>query len=612
MTIGKVLPKLGNSPRRLVAIGLFVLLAVPARTASAHVGNHPSVHDTVANVMQRMREQLNPEDLQKWTALDAENFLTASERHILGTEHITFEVDVPVVVSIIRDRDLKSEPFWLRENFRLTGLVFQSNGVEMDVWEKEFPAGGIGLGINSLSGGEAHYLVLVRPGDPDDTPTITHLYPGNLRIARFQPGVAPYVDQTETLDSIPKSLVGQRLIRTKYASRNDAKLLDLFRWTDYPAGPAPDQIVLTWSEDPRTTQTIQWRTSTNITRGIIAYQPKATFHRFHRAGWEEKSADISRMETPNLLNDPVVHRHTVVLRDLQPGTTYVYSVGDGSETGWSELAEFTTAPVRTRPFSFIYMGDAQNGLDRWGTLVRNAFRERPDAAFYLMAGDLVNRGNERDDWDKFFENAAPVYDRRQLVPAIGNHENQGGHPTLYLKQFTLPENGPEELEKERLYAFEYSNALFVILDSNLDPRDQTQWLEKTLAGSRAKWKFVAYHHPAYSSAPGRDNHQIRDSWIPLFDKYHVDLALQGHDHAYLRTYPMHNNQRVDRPDQGTIYIVSVSGTKMYSQAEREYTEVGMTNTSTYQVLDIQISGDRMVYRAYDIDGNLRDQFTIEK
>jgi hypothetical protein len=58
--------------------------------------------------------------------------------------------------------------------------------------------------------------------------------------------------------------------------------------------------------------------------------------------------------------------------------------------------------------------------------------------------------------------------------------------------------------------------------------------------------------------------------------------------------------------------VSVSGTKMYDQDPRDYTEFGMTNTSTFQVLDIQISGNRLVYRAYDTDNNLKDELVIEK
>ena len=90
------------------------------------------------------------------------------------------------------------------------------------------------------------------------------------------------------------------------------------------------------------------------------------------------------------------------------------------------------------------------------------------------------------------------------------------------------------------------------------------------------------------------------------------MALQGHDHAYLRTYPMHSEERAASPAEGTIYIVSVSGTKYYPQGDFDYTEFGMTNVSTYQVLDIRIDGNRLEYRAYDAQGELRDSFVIEK
>jgi hypothetical protein len=105
---------------------------------------------------------------------------------------------------------------------------------------------------------------------------------------------------------------------------------------------------------------------------------------------------------------------------------------------------------------------------------------------------------------------------------------------------------------------------------------------------------------------------VRRIWGALFDKYHVDLALQGHDHAYLRTYPMKAEKRVGSPAEGTIYIVSVSGTKYYEQGQFDYTEFGMTNVSTYQVLDIKIDGNRLEYGAYDLAGELRDTFVIEK
>ena len=176
----------------------------------------------------------------------------------------------------------------------------------------------------------------------------------------------------------------------------------------------------------------------------------------------------------------------------------------------------------------------------------------------------------------------------------------------------MPLNGPADLEPERAYGFEYSNALVVVLDSNEPPEKQTDWLEAQLKNSKATWKFVMFHHPIYSSKSSRNNVEIREAWMPIFDKYHVDLVLQGHDHAYLRTFPMKNNQRVASPKDGSIYVVSVSGTKMYDQGEYDYKQIGFVETSTYQILDIQLSGNRLLYRSFDTDGDKVDEFEIVK
>jgi hypothetical protein len=75
---------------------------------------------------------------------------------------------------------------------------------------------------------------------------------------------------------------------------------------------------------------------------------------------------------------------------------------------------------------------------------------------------------------------------------------------------------------------------------------------------------------------------------------------------------MRGQQRVATAKDGTIYIISVSGIKYYEQPAHDYTEVGLTKLSTYQVLDIHIDGKRLVYRAHDVDGKVRDEFVIEK
>ncbi len=601
----------------LFRIGFLLLLQAapaffPGRLA-AHVGNHPSLHDTAASILDRLSHSLPEAELRKLDPQSVWPLLTPDERQVLSSEHLRFRVNSPVRLTVLTDRRLTGETLWLRDHgFQPTSMVFEHETLKFDAWERDFPAGEIGLGVNSLSGGGEHYLVLLKPATSGAELVIDDLYPGQLRVADFQAGVAPYADRDEKLAAVPTELAGRKLLQTLRSRRDDGRILGVFRWTDHPASATPDQVVLTWSGDPRTTQAIQWRTSPRTRTGRVLFGRRADTLTVHPRPMREVKARTETLRDRRLLNDPVVHRHTVELTGLEPGTTYRYAVGDGSRRGWSEFREFTTAGDGSAPFSFIYMGDAQNGLDRWGSLVQGAFRERPDAAFYLMAGDLVNRGNNRDDWDSFFHNARDIFDRRPLVPVIGNHECQGGHPTMYLQQLALPRTGPAGVEPERAYSFRYRNALFVVLDSNLAPATQSAWLESQLAATNVTWRFVAYHHPAYSSAPGRDNTAVRAVWTPLFDKYHVDLVLQGHDHAYLRTYPMKGNQRVASPAEGTVYVVSVSGTKMYKQDPRDYTEVGMTNVATYQVLDIQISGDRLLYRAYDGDGALRDRFVIEK
>jgi 3',5'-cyclic AMP phosphodiesterase CpdA len=592
--------------------------------ALAHPSNQPSIHDTMAGVIDRLKLKLPMESLQGISPELAVEFLTDQERKILGTSYWMFDVNVPVTVSVMRDRDQAEPHFWLTDqNWLKTEQLVQADGTSYEVWQKNFSAGHVGLGTNGFRRHWRHYFVTVQAQDSgavqaqnivavqaQDTKgkvSIRNMYPGMHRIARMTEGTPVFVYDSEyQLEKIPALLQGAVLVQAVENRVYETLLVDLFRSTPFPATPSPDQIVLTWSDAPATTQSIQWRTDTSVASTALRYREAN-----HGDTIVNVPAETLPLIDSGLVNDSECHRHTVTLSNLTPATTYEYALAVGA--GWTKWIPFTTAPGQARPFKFIYMGDAQNGLDTWGRLIQKAHANEPDTAFYIMAGDLINRGIQRDDWDLFWHNAQGVFDRRQLVPAIGNHEDQGANgPWMYLDMFALPKNGSDAIAKERSYSFTYSNALFVVLDTNADIKAQTPWLEEQLANSAATWKFVVYHHPAYSSGPRRDNPLVRKWWSPLFDKYHVDMALQGHDHAYLRTYPIKDNQRVESPEEGTVYVVSVSGTKFYDQADPWYEEFGMTKVSTYQVLDLTIEGATMTYKAYDIDGKIRDQLVIKK
>jgi 3',5'-cyclic AMP phosphodiesterase CpdA len=332
------------------------------------------------------------------------------------------------------------------------------------------------------------------------------------------------------------------------------------------------------------------------------------------------------------------HFHRIAFEDLEPNTAYVYRVGDG--TNWSEWLQFRTAPRETRPFSFIYVGDAQNNIrSMWSRVIREAYRDAPRAAFILHAGDLVNRPESDAEWGEWFGAGAWLNAMTPTVAVPGNHEYGRGPEGKRLSHhwqpsFHFPQNGPPGLE-ETCFTFVYHNMRMVCLDSNVMLEEQTVWLEQVLADNEAPWVVCTFHHPVYSTGKRRDNPQLRQLWKPIFDKHKVDLVLTGHDHTYGRTgfevpgvltmeidgqaVPLQQVagdantatglQAVD-PEAGTVYVVSVSGPKMYDHSRMEFMKRIAEDTQLYQV--ISIDGDRLRFEAKTAIGELYDAFELRK
>lgn len=576
----------------------------PAPQAAAD-STSTAIAGTVDAIRTRMLEQIPATALADAGTDEVLALVSEEELAALSTGFLHFSVDAPATVHVLQSPDSDDEPFWLpAQGFERTDLVAVADGDdEYRAWRKTVPAGEVGLGVPSIEGEVKPYFVLVGPAeDGGQQPVISAPLPATMGITTAAAGTRLFADDTDELDALPPALQGLAMLQTLEKRENEAALLGYFRNTPYPGSAEADHVVLTWAGDPATSQSIQWRTATGSPNSHLRYVADGAEPTMVEAASNE-------LHTPDVANDPRTLRHTVALDGLQPGTTYRYAIGDGST--WGGERSFTTAPDQPEAFSFIYMGDAQNGLDTWGKLVRQAHAEYPQAAFYVMAGDLVNWGERRDDWDLLFQNAQGVYDTRPLMPAVGNHEVDQGHVELYVDQFDLPRNGPQGVEPERVYSMEYADTQFVVLDSNLPPEQQTAWLDETLGASDATWKFVVYHHPLYSTKPDdRGQPELKAAWAPVFEKHGVDLVLQGDDHAYLRTFPMKGDQVVDSPAEGPIYLHAVAGTKMYEQSDAPYIARRFTDTSTYQVIDID--GGRLEYRAYAVDGTLMDEFSIEK
>ncbi|QKX18458.1 metallophosphoesterase family protein [Microbulbifer sp. YPW1] len=599
-------------------LAALLVCTIPFATAGTSEDVHGALEKRVTEIIQRMSRELSPAERIALTPESATAFLSRDEREYLGTAFSRFRVDRPAVIHVAFDSTYGETPFWLADQgfTRSRSLDFIVDEEDpYHVWSKRVHAGEINLGVPSLSGELKPYLVFAAPAEGKRAVEITPLVSG-VDVAVAKVGGLPFVDDNDYFNTLPQALVGLPVLRSFESWELVSRFVGYFRETRYPSSAQPDHLQLTWQGDPASSATVQWRTDGSVDNAILWFAPRDQFFSAGGKAVQRKKATYTELHSLQVVNDPVVRLHRVALENLSPATDYLYAVSADNGKSWSAPREFRTAASSpSEPFSFVYLGDPQNGLDRWGQLIRQADFEFPDARFYMIAGDLIDHGQEQDNWDQFFHEGSSVFDRSMVVPALGNHDSHGGHPTLYLKQFALLGNGSSKLDPGRTYHVTYQDLLVVVMDSNyhlVEPELQVDWLDRVLDESNARWKVVIYHHPFYASREGRDNKMIRDAWGPIFDKHNVDIAFQGHDHAYMRTVPMRGNEPVAKGEQGTVYLVSVSGTKMYEQALPEFAAFGAVNTRTYQVIDIDPLSGSLNYRAIDDEGNTVDQFSLQK
>lgn len=599
----------------LLATARHLALATTALCVFIPVASADEIAETTEQLRERIVETLSPDEIIDAAPGSLEALLTDEERMLFSEGYVTFTVDRPVTVYIYRDHrlDAVGEPFWLEDNgFTLTDYAAEAYGQDFDVWSRDFPAGEIGLGIHALRVVREHYFISVAPQDGSGAVEIADLSPAEMGTTEVELGALTYVDRDVTLDAVSDELLGQTLIQTQSDRRPAATVYGYFHDTDYPATERPDQIALTITEDPSSSMAVQWRTDETVAAGQVAVWDAEAYNSPTRPEPRLIDAETLPVASDRVVNQPLVHRHSALIDGLEPGTAYTYAVGS-DESGWSSVATFETPRDGNVATSFLYFGDVQEGFDRFESVLDAALRERPDPDFIILAGDLVSRGNDADEWDHLFAVLGDTARSIPLVPALGNHEYEpDDSAAYYLSTFRLPENGPAAIDPERAYHFTWGGNTVVVLDSNEDVSEQAEWLETVLADAGDDFTFVVSHHAAYTSRPGRYYGSVTEVLAPVIEASRkVAMVLQGHDHAYLRTFPMLDGQQTPVDDGGVYYVVSTAGDKFYDQDDHDYTEIGITETQMFQTIDIMRDDDRMIYRAFDVDGTERDTVIIE-
>ncbi len=371
----------------------------------------------------------------------------------------------------------------------------------------------------------------------------------------------------------------------------------------------PYNISVTMWEDPRTTKAFNWHTHPNVTDTFVEIVKKEEFTNFN-------ANNVIRVEGRNSLFNTVdtgtIRVHKAEVTGLEPGTDYIYRVGDGNDK-FSEQGTFLTASGTNTSTKFLFMGDSQantkEGFALWGNTFEKALADHPDTEFVIHGGDLVEDGYKENEWDMWFDAAKAQLSNTTIVPVVGNHEVTGARQNEdYLAHFNHPQNGIDSLKGSN-FSFDYNNAHFVVLNSEYDFEEQKEWLRTDLKNTNKQWKFVAFHRGPYGSI--YDSEHIRKAWTPIFDEFEVDVVMNGHDHVYVRTWPMKDMKKAE-DGKGTVYLVGgSSGPKFYQVVERDWQEVTFGEREQIYVA-AEIINDEVKFVVKTINDQIVDEFTLVK
>jgi hypothetical protein len=320
--------------------------------------------------------------------------------------------------------------------------------------------------------------------------------------------------------------------------------------------------------------------------------------------------------------------HRAYLRDLTPGTAY--------EIRWSDESlpyYFRTMPENLdRPLRVMAGGDVRHSKSWMDRMNRLALAENPD--FIVWGGDLAYADGSPEfihRWHQFFDSIKTtlITDNRRIVPivvGIGNHEVQKGYVYNY------PDYQPTDEWRlkiapyfYRFFAFpgqpgygvlDFGDYLSIVMmdteHSNRVVGEQTDWLHNVLEERRHVRHVIPVQHvaayPSHRSYSNWISSQIRQYWVPLYERYNIPLVFENHDHTYKRTFPIRNNSI---NANGIVYVGDGAWGVEVRPADSPQNRWYLSNTADRRhFIRTVISEDHIAMTVIDQDGVRIDRFKV--
>ncbi len=335
--------------------------------------------------------------------------------------------------------------------------------------------------------------------------------------------------------------------------------------------------------------------------------------------WRRTTSAIGKVKyglSPSALTDSVVETsttqiHAITIPGLQPNTQYFYhAYSDTMATGTEYF--YTAKPDSVRDVTFLAYGDCGFNNSTQNTIA--ALMAGKSSEFSVVCGDVDQLVGNAYDVDYYQHYTAQLKDHCHFT-AIGNHDVITNN-TNYTDAFHLPHNNPANSEK--YYSFTWGNAKFITIDGNsayTAGSAQYVWLENELKCNNSEWTFVYFHQPPWSNGWDasyyipftpfymyQGNTDMRTSIVPLFEKYHVDVVLNGHTHNYERGIY-----------HGVRYFITggAGGATPDSHTNSNAPNIQF-ELSENNFMEWSIQHDVVHYNTYNLSGALVDSATFSK
>ena len=234
------------------------------------------------------------------------------------------------------------------------------------------------------------------------------------------------------------------------------------------------------------------------------------------------------------------------------------------------------------------VGDSGTRLSATADAMARLVDDDPFDVLLLLGDNVYPSGDPAKLPSTVFEPFAPVlHAGAELLAILGNHDAPNGDAQV--AALGMP---------GRWWSAQRGDVLLVGLDSNRpDDPEQLAFLEEVLRTTTATWKIVALHHPPYSAGYQGSNDRTRQAFVPLFERYGVQLVLSGHDHDYQRSKVIN----------GVTYVVTGAAAGTRRTAKADFTEVAF---SWHSYVELGVYPDRLVGRAINQDDRVADQWLL--